>query len=229
MSTGSLIFPIGYVPLDDNGAPVPSGKLYFERTGTSTDQDTYSDSTLSTPNANPVVLNSAGRLTTHVYGDPSSGFDYRVRLTTSADVEVWSFDDVVVDGADTATIIEGSFTGTLTGYASNPTGTVYYRIAANSAGTGKVCQLYLPSAISGTSNANTMTLTGLPAACQPSISVWVSTAIRDDGNYNHAAAFIDVSSPSVIAFWTDANLSPTGFTTSGTKALPSGWNITYAL
>src|SRR5688572_22800480 len=108
MSTGSLLFPLGYVPLDDNGNPVPSGTLTFARTGTSTAQDTYSDSTLDTPNANPVVLNSAGRLTTKVYGNPTSGFDYRVTLATAAAVQVWQFDDVKVDGAASATFASGS-------------------------------------------------------------------------------------------------------------------------
>jgi hypothetical protein len=118
MSTGSLLFPLGYMPLDDNGNPVPSGKLTFSRTGTATAQDTYSDSTLDTPNANPVVLDSAGRVAGKIYGNPASGFDYRVLFSTSADVQIWSHDDVVVDGADTATLAEGSFTGTLTGMSS---------------------------------------------------------------------------------------------------------------
>jgi hypothetical protein len=89
--------------LDDNGNPVPGGKLIFTRTGTSTPQDTYSDSTLLTPNSNPVVLNSAGRITTKIYGNPATGFDYRVAFTTSADVAVWSpVDDVTVDVPDVA-------------------------------------------------------------------------------------------------------------------------------
>ena len=228
MSTGSLIFPIGYLPLDDNGNPVPSGKLYFERTGTSTDQDTYSDSTLSTPNANPVVLNSAGRLTTKVYGDPSSGYDYRVRLNTSADVEIWSFDDVVVDGADTATLAEGSFTGTLTGMSGATTGTIAYKIVADSAGTGKECILYAGSSITGTSNTTAMTMTGLPAACTPAAAVSPITHATDNSTVVVAMAEIG-GAGTTVTFYVDQPFSNTGFTNTGTKGLYGGWTMKYPL
>src|SRR5688572_14815292 len=158
MSTGALLYPVGYIFLDDDGIPVNAGKLYAYRTGTTTEQDTYSDSTLDTANANPVVLNSSGRCTTAIYGDPSSGFDYRLTLKTSADVQIWQYDDIVVDGADTATLAEGSFTGTLTGMDAATTGTVYYRITANSAGTGKICTLFIIANLQGTSNTTAMTM-----------------------------------------------------------------------
>lgn len=93
MSDGMLLFPIGYAPTSD-GAVVPGGKLHFTRTGTSTAQDTYSDSALNSANANPVVLNAEGYLDTKIYGDPDTGFNYRVRLTDANDVEIWSVDDV---------------------------------------------------------------------------------------------------------------------------------------
>lgn len=102
MSTGFLIFPIGYAPTD-NGAVIPNGKLTFSRTGTSTLQNTYSDSALTVPNANPVVLNAEGYLDTKIYGDPSTGFNYRIKFTDSADVQIWQVDDVTVT-VDAATI-----------------------------------------------------------------------------------------------------------------------------
>lgn len=228
MSTGSLLFPLGYVPLDDSGDPVPSGKLYFYRSTTVTAQDTYSDSTLDTANANPVVLNSAGRLTTKVYGDPSSGFDYTVTLKTSADVQVWSFDDLVVDGADTATYAEGSFTGTLTGMDAATTGTVTYKIVANSDGTGKLCVLSIAAVISGTSNTTAFTMTGLPAACTPSAAVYVATVATDNGTEVAATASI-AASGTTVTFSTDAPFSTTGWTASGTKGLQNGWTIVFPL
>ena len=41
--------------------PLNGGKVYFYVAGTSTPQDTYTDSTGKTANANPVILDSAGR------------------------------------------------------------------------------------------------------------------------------------------------------------------------
>lgn len=227
MATGSLLYPVGYAPTND-GAVVPSGRLYFYRTGTSTAQDTYSDSTLQTANDNPVVLNSEGYLDTKVYGDPASGYDYRVKLTDSAAVQIWQVDDVVVDGADTATISEGSFTGTLTGMDAATTGTVSYKIVANSSGTGKVCTLLAASAITGTSDADTMTMTGLPAACTPSTAVRVLCEVHENTTAQLGLAVI-AASGTTITFSTDLPFSASGFTASGAKGLSAGWQISYLL
>jgi hypothetical protein len=46
---------------DNNGDPLASGKVYTYSAGTTTPKATYTDSTGGTPNANPVILDSAGR------------------------------------------------------------------------------------------------------------------------------------------------------------------------
>ena len=227
MSTGALLFPVGYAPLD-GGAAVPSGKLYFSRTGTATAQDTYTDSALTTANSNPVELNSEGYLDTLVYGDPSTGFDYRVKFTTSADVQIWQIDDVVVDGADTATFSEGSFTGTLTGMDAATTGTVTYKILANSAGTGKECRLSIAAQISGTSNTTAFTMTGLPAACTPTEAVSTVCILIENTTAQLGRAVI-AADATTITFATDLPFSDTGFTGGGTKGLHAGWTISYPL
>lgn len=228
MSSGSLIFPVGYVPLDDNGSPVAAGKLNFYRTGTTTPQNTYSDSTLTTPNANPVVLDSAGRATTAIYGDSASGYDYRVQLTTSADVQIFQFDDVKVDGANSATIAEGSFTGAITGCTAAVSPAVTYDIVQNSQGTGKVCTLLCAVGATGTSNTTAMTMTGLPSACQPSTAIRVQTTVRDNGSDYNGEVLISAAG-STITFTIDQPYNPSGFTNSGTKGIPGGWSVTYPL
>lgn len=53
--------PIGNeAQIDSNGNPVSGGKIYTYLAGTSTPAATYTDDTGSTPQANPIVLNSAG-------------------------------------------------------------------------------------------------------------------------------------------------------------------------
>lgn len=76
---------------DTNGAPRAGAKLYFYTTGTTTPLATYSDSTLITPNANPVVADSAG-----LFGEIflTQAAVYKVVLKTSADVVVWTADPV---------------------------------------------------------------------------------------------------------------------------------------
>jgi len=47
--------------LDDNGEPLDGALVFTYAAGTSTKQTTYSNQTLTTPNTNPIVLDSAGR------------------------------------------------------------------------------------------------------------------------------------------------------------------------
>lgn len=227
MPTGVLLLPPGYHPLI-NGAVVPNGKLAFFRSGTTTPQDTYSDSTLSTPNANPIELNATGGLDTLVYGDPASGFDYRMRVLSSADAVLDTHDDLVAYGADTATYSEGSFTGSITGCDAAVTGTVTYRITANSAGTGKICTLYCAAAIQGTSNTTAMTMTGLPAACTPSGAVQVPLIVADNSTNVVGMASIAAAATTIV-FACDATLSTTGFTNSNLKGLSAGCAFSYPL
>ena len=60
--------------------------------GTTTEQTTYSDSTLSTANANPVVMGSDGRPTSG--GLYLSATSYRFRLRTAAGVTIWTLDNI---------------------------------------------------------------------------------------------------------------------------------------
>jgi hypothetical protein len=78
--------------LSASGLALPGAKLYAYQTGTSTPQDTYQDLQLNTAHANPVVADSAGFFSP-IYLDPSLPH-YRLKLTTSADVQVWQVDDV---------------------------------------------------------------------------------------------------------------------------------------
>lgn len=75
---------------DSNGNPLAGAKLYAYQAGTSTPQNTYSDSALSVANANPVVADANG-----VFGAifmlPA---DYKFILQTAAGVTVWTADNV---------------------------------------------------------------------------------------------------------------------------------------
>lgn len=88
--------------LDGSGDPYAGGKLYFYETGTSTPLDTYSDSTLSTANANPVVADGNGRFD-DIFMKTQ---DYKVVLKTSTDVTIWTADPV--SGTATATETKGA-------------------------------------------------------------------------------------------------------------------------
>jgi hypothetical protein len=77
-----------FTGLDSNGNAVGAGKLYTYQPGTTTTQTTYSDSTLATPNSNPITLDASGRAT--VYLDASLG--YKFILKDSALATLWTQD-----------------------------------------------------------------------------------------------------------------------------------------
>lgn len=100
---------------DDNGDPLNGGKLYTYAAGTTTPKATYTDESGGTPNANPVVLDSAGRATVFLSGS------YKFRLETSSGALVEETDnvtafttgasglDIVGDYTDTAVATGDSF------------------------------------------------------------------------------------------------------------------------
>lgn len=57
-----LRYPTGHQFFDANGNPLALGNLYYYVAGTTTPQDTYSNSAGTIPNTNPVVLDGSGRL-----------------------------------------------------------------------------------------------------------------------------------------------------------------------
>lgn len=80
---------IGKQFFDANGDPLAGGKLYFYASGTSTLATTYSDSALSSANANPVILSADGRMPDVFY----AGF-LKIVLTDANDVVIETRDPV---------------------------------------------------------------------------------------------------------------------------------------
>jgi hypothetical protein len=100
MATGTIIPSPIFTGIDTNGDPVSGGKLYTYAAGTTTAQTTYSNVTLTSANANPVVLDSAGRATLFV----SAGSSFKYVLKTSADVTIWTADNIGAVPKSTATL-----------------------------------------------------------------------------------------------------------------------------
>lgn len=113
----------------------------------------------------------------------------------------------------------GSFTLTLTGGSAGGTGTVNWRIIQ-----GRLAVVTLYADLLETSNATTLTGTGVPAALQPNTTVMLSAlAVRDGGV---GAIGGQVSIPSASGTWTFGNAAPTiassfpkAWTNTGSKGL----------
>lgn len=101
---------------DATGLPYAGGFLYFYTTGTSTPLNTYSDSTLTTPNLNPIVLDSAGRAGSVFL----QNLPYKVVLNDVNNVQVWTEDPVWSSDYSTLAQVQpfaGNPNGNLAGFA----------------------------------------------------------------------------------------------------------------
>src|ERR1700761_42688 len=75
---------------DNNGAPLFKGQLFTYVAGSSTPQATYVDSTQTTPNTNPVILNARGECNLWLV----QGQTYKLVLADSLGNQIWSVDQV---------------------------------------------------------------------------------------------------------------------------------------
>lgn len=273
---------------------LPFSKLSFFQTGSSTPQAVYTDEDLDVAHSQPIEADSAG-VFAPIYLDPTLP-SYRVTHQTSADVLIYTVDDIPsnqnvqqsmrlestnpflflydTDGSsgnrkyrmraaggawevqasneaesvfqtilryegnvlysnetEVAVVSYGTFTGTLTGVTASVTGDISYRRVSN------VVTLFLGGDLTGTSNATSMTITGMPAAIRPSIARGVACTDVTDNSNTLCFCRAVVQSDGVIAFYaartdTTANFvrfSSTGFTNSGTKGPTTGWTITYPI
>lgn len=104
---------------DDNGDPCNGCKLYTYSAGTSTPKATYTTQAGSVENANPVVVDSAGRAVIFLDGS------YKFRLETSAGVLIKETDNVTSFG-----VISGSANSS---GLNQESGTSYTLLAADNA------------------------------------------------------------------------------------------------
>lgn len=102
---------------DADGNPLASGKLYSYAAGTLTPLATYTTQAGNVANANPVILDSAGRAS--VWRGAGS---YRMILKSAADVTVWDVDNIANEAGDLADTADSANGDALIGVKSALTG-----------------------------------------------------------------------------------------------------------
>lgn len=113
----------------------------------------------------------------------------------------------------------GSFTGTLTGGVTSPTATLTWQR------NGNLVTLFIPE-YSVTSNATTMTITGMPASTvQPATAQYFPVRISDNGG-SKVWGIVRIETTGVLTFF--ATAAGGAFTASGTKSFDAT-SITYSL
>ena len=91
--------------IDAAGIPLAGGFLYTYVAGTTTPQATYTDSAASTPNSNPIVLDSRGEANIWL-----TGASYKFKLTDANNTEIWTVDNI----APPSTAVSPVFTTNVT-------------------------------------------------------------------------------------------------------------------
>ena len=99
------------------GAPLVGGKVYTYAAGTTTPLATYTDASGSTPNTNPVILDSRGEASIF-FGTAS----YKIVLKDAADATIWTQDNLAGNLALAALAASGG--SALVGYLPSGTGAV---------------------------------------------------------------------------------------------------------
>lgn len=165
------------------------------------------------------VTHTTGALTLNKFVVGNGGDDER----TLTDV-TWSSGGVTFVNPVTApsfvgavSSVDGSYTGTGTGFTTSPTATVTYSKVGN------LVVLNLPT-ITGTSNQTYLTLTGGPAGMRPANSKSVLAGVQDNGVLKLGTAIITTSGE--IVFYSD--IAGSSFTASGSKGF-AGNSICYTL
>src|SRR6185437_1160662 len=82
--------------VDNNGVLCVGCKLFTYQAGTTTKQNTYTDSSGGTPNTNPVILNARGEA--NVWLDPSLSYKFVLSPSTDSDLPTnpfWTVDQIL--------------------------------------------------------------------------------------------------------------------------------------
>lgn len=125
-----------------------------------------------------------------------------------------------LNALEDAAFEEGSFTGTGTGFTATINVTITYRKV------GRMVTLFIPT-ISGTSNATTFTITGLPAGLTPQIQQGHEFAFITNNSVTATGALSVLASGVIQVYPTTSNLNTT-WTAANTKAVVRK-NLSYNL
>src|SRR5450631_2313526 len=196
----AVLFNPFYFSFDGNGAPRAGATISFFQTGTSTPQATFTDSTLVTPNPNPVVADSNG-LFPPIY--LSASFDYKAILKDSAGVTIATRDPLGFVPAMSLGVVPNYLTG-LTLSAAGGTGT--FGVAGGTAADStNLTMMTLPLAVTKTTAAWAQ---GSGAGSLDTGSIAASTWYHAHEIYNPASGLVDV----VTSLSATSPTLPTGFT-----------------
>jgi len=89
-----LLSPVGVGQqyFDNNGVPLAGGLIYTYQAGTSTPLATYTDNGGTVANANPIVLDSAGRVPYEIW--MFTGYSYKFVIQSATATSIQTLDNL---------------------------------------------------------------------------------------------------------------------------------------
>jgi hypothetical protein len=202
------------------GVPLVGGKLYTYAAGTTTPLATYTSQSGATANTNPIILDSRGEANVWL-----SSAAYKLKLTTPADVEIWTVDNVGSgDQFGTSQFLSSvSGSDTITANVASPNFTAYaagqmFNFVAAAANTTTSVTLNLNSL-----GVKSVTKQGSTALAVGDIKIGQLVSVVYDGTRFQLVGAISLSAPPPIG-----NTTPnTGaFTTLSATSTVSGAGFT---
>ena len=141
--------------LDNSGNPLNGGKVYTYEAGTTTPLASYTDQGETVQNANPVILDSAGRANIWL----STSTKYKITVTTSDDTTLYTVDDVSGAGGTVTAITTANANIDMNGFdLVTSSGNLDINISPHGTGKTKLKNLELQSNL--TLNGNDISLNG---------------------------------------------------------------------
>lgn len=179
-------------------------------------------------NASTVItLSAAGGVTLTGYGVATAGASANQTFLFGACKIVKIAADAWQVITEPWQVITGAFTGTLTAMTVATTGSFQYSVTPS--GWVTIWRQAFDGALTGTSNANTMTLTGIPAFISPLTVKRSPTLVLCNGlvdNGVNVAGTASITNTGIATFQILAN-PPVVFTAAGTKGVQAGFNLSY--
>jgi len=111
----------GWQFFDNDGFPLAGGKLFTYAAGTTTNQATYTTNSGANAHTNPIILDSAGRVSNGGQIWLTVGLSYKFLLKTSLDVQIWSADNITgISGSELVQNFVGTGSQTVFTLANAP-------------------------------------------------------------------------------------------------------------
>lgn len=149
-----------------------------------------------------------------------------IAIGNATDTPTVTLNGTALVAANIAQQSSGSFSITLTGFGSNPSGTMYWQKVGN------LASLFLTgTTIFATSNATSMACSGvvLPEAIRPATNKEGPCTVLDNGIVQPGTAYATSAGQLIFNCYGAGGVLAAGFTNSGDKGLPNFWTFTYPL